>query len=158
MVRLRALLLLAAALMRGGRQLQHCCGLAGNQPRHHYDLAAGKFQRVMMDVRVVHIDLAESGHAMLNLGFAKHAEGAVELDLFVESELRAREQADRDVGLTDFGEAACDRLYEIGGNEPVRDLRWPGGDKMQTIITQGERTPLEGRVPALFLLNPALVQ
>src|SRR5215469_13916886 len=73
-VRLRSLLLLAAAIMRRGRQLQHHCGLAGNQPRHHHDLAAGKFQRVVMDMRVVHINLAESGHAVLDPGFTEHAE------------------------------------------------------------------------------------
>src|ERR1041385_5962793 len=60
-VRLRRLLLLAVAvIMRRGRQLQHGCGLAGNQPRHHHDLTAGKFQRVMMDMWVIHIDLAET--------------------------------------------------------------------------------------------------
>jgi len=65
-------------------------------------------------VRVVHIDLAESGYAMLDPCLAEHAEGAVKLDLVIESELGAREQADRHVGMTDFGEAACDRLHEIG--------------------------------------------
>src|SRR5690349_7207761 len=112
----------------------------------------------MMHVRVVHIDLAESGYAMLDPRFAKHAEGTVKLDFAVEGELGAREQADRHVGLTDFGKAACDRLHEIGGNEPVRDLRRPRCDEMQTIVAHGESTPIKGRVPALFLLNPALDQ
>jgi hypothetical protein len=44
-----------------------------------------------MDVRVVHIDLAESGYAMLDPCFAEHAEGSVKLDLVIESDLGARE-------------------------------------------------------------------
>src|SRR5262249_58066143 len=124
-------------------------GLAGNQPRHNNNLPAGKFQRVMMDMRVIHVDLAESSHAVLDPCFAKHAEGAVKLDLVVESELSAREQADRDVGMTDFGEAACDRLHEIGGNEPIRDLGRPRRDEMQTIVAHGESTP----VKAVFRLS-----
>ena len=135
--------------MRRSRQLQHRCGLTGNQPRHHHNLSAGKFQRVMMDVRVIHIDLAESGDAMLDPRFAEHAEGAVKLDVVVEGELGAREQADRHIGLTDFGKAAGDRLHKIGGNEPVRDLRRPRCDEMQTIVAHGG-TPMKGRITALF--------
>ena len=78
-----------------------------------------------MDVWIVHVDLAESSRAMLDPRLAKHAEGTVELDLIVESELGAREQADRYIGLTNLGKSARDRLHEIGGDEPVRDLGGP---------------------------------
>ena len=65
---LRSLLLLAAAvILRRSRQLQHRCGLAGNQPRHHHDLAIGEFQCVVMDIRPIHVDLAEPRHSPVRL-------------------------------------------------------------------------------------------
>jgi hypothetical protein len=103
-----------------------------------------------MDMRIVHVHLAKTGHAMFDARFAKHAESTVILDVIIESDFGAWEQADRYVGMTDFGKAACNRLNEIGGDELVRDLGRPRGDEMQTIVAHGKGTPLKGRVPALF--------
>ena len=48
-------------LMDGGRrQLQHAGTLSRHQPRDHHDLAARKFEGVVMNVRVVHVDLTET--------------------------------------------------------------------------------------------------
>src|SRR5947209_15266362 len=44
--------------LRRGRQLQHFRALAFTQTREQHDLAAREFQRVMMDVRLIVIDLA----------------------------------------------------------------------------------------------------
>jgi len=135
--RLYRLRLFRAAAALCGRQLQHCCGLAGHEAGHQHDLAARELQSIVMDMRVVHIDLAEAGYAMADARSAEHTESAVELDVVVESDLRPGEQADRHIRLTDFGKAPRDRLYEIGGNEPVRDLGWPRGDEMQTVVAHG---------------------
>ncbi len=70
--------------------------LAGDQPRHQHDPSIGKFQRVVMHARLVHVDLAEAGHARRH-GFASHAEDVVELDVARERELGARQQADRHI-------------------------------------------------------------
>ena len=70
---------------------------------------------------------------------------------------RPAKVADRLVS-TDFVKSITRGFTEIGGNEPVRDLRWPRGDEMQTIVAHGKGTPVKGRIPALFLLNPALDQ
>ena len=59
-LRLRRLRFCGASAILRRRQLQHCCGLSGHEPRHQHDLAAGEFQRIVMDVGVVHIDLAEA--------------------------------------------------------------------------------------------------
>ena len=72
------------------------------------------------------------------------------MDVIIESDFGAGEQADHHIGMTDFGKAARNRLNEVGGDELVRDLGRPRGDEMQTIVTHGKGTPLKGRVPALF--------
>jgi hypothetical protein len=71
---------------------------------------------------------------MGGVSFAEYPESAVELYVVIESKLGSREQADRHVGLTDFGKTPRDRYREIRGNEPVRDLGWPRGDEMQTVV------------------------
>jgi hypothetical protein len=145
------------ALRFSGWQLQDSCRLAGHEARYQHDLPAGEFQRVMVDVGIVHIDLTESGHAMGDARPAEHAESAVELNVAVESELRTGKQADGHVGFTDFGKAARDRFDEIGGNEPVRDLSRPRGDEMQTVVAHGKHSS-QGPPLRLFLLNPPLDQ
>src|SRR6185437_5530217 len=48
---------LAVRLLAGDRQLQHVGALARHQPGHHHDLAARKFERIVMHMRIVHVDL-----------------------------------------------------------------------------------------------------
>ena len=95
--------------MRGRRHLQHGRALARRQPRHQDNLAAGKFERVVVDVRIVHVDLAEAGHFVLNARLAEQTEGAVVFNVAREGELGAGHQTHGDVGLSDCGEAAGDR-------------------------------------------------
>jgi hypothetical protein len=90
------------------RQLQHRGALAGRQPRHHDDLAAWEFERVMMDVGVIHVDLPESGNFVLDPSLAEQAEGAIVLNLLVEGDLGAGQQTNRNIGLADGREAAGD--------------------------------------------------
>ena len=71
---------------------------------------------------------------MRGVSAAEYAESAVELYVVIESELGPGEQADRHIGLTNFGKAPRDRYCEIGGNEPVRDLSRPRGYEMQTVV------------------------
>jgi hypothetical protein len=113
-LRLRYLRLFRARAALHRRQLQHCYSLARNEPRHHHDLTAREFQGIVMDVRIVHLDLAETGHAMRDARPAEHAERTVKLDVVIESELGAGEQADRHIGLANFGKAPRDRFHEIG--------------------------------------------
>ncbi len=62
--------------LRCSRHLQYGCALARRQPRDQDNLAAGKFERVVMDVRICHIDLAETGQLVLNARLAEQIEGA----------------------------------------------------------------------------------
>ncbi len=45
--------------MRGDRQLQHAQPLTFAQRGNQHDLRVGKLQRIVMRVRIVHVDLSE---------------------------------------------------------------------------------------------------
>src|ERR1700686_1857067 len=85
--------------MPGRRHLQDGGALARCQPRDQNDLAARKLQRVMMDVRVFHVDLAETGDFVPDAGFAEQAESAVVSNTFLKCELGAGKQAQGRVGV-----------------------------------------------------------
>src|SRR5262249_58884547 len=106
-----------------------------------------------MHVRIVHVHLAEARHSILDARFAKHAESAVILDVVIEGDFGARQEAHRNVGLADFGKTTRDRLYEIGRNELVRDLCRPRSDEMQTVVAHG-RALLSRASPALLIPEP----
>ena len=58
---------------RGGH-LQHGRLLAFAQPRHQDDFTVGEFQRVVMDARLLHIDLPETRQALAKLNSLPAAE------------------------------------------------------------------------------------
>src|SRR5215472_9109050 len=78
------------------RQLQHRGGLASDQLRELHNLAIREFQRVVLNVRNVQIDLPEARDLVLHTGLAKKA--AVVADLIVEGQFRSGQQADRHLG------------------------------------------------------------
>jgi len=49
------------------RQLQHGRALAFAQQRQHHDLPVGKLERIVMDVGLTHVDLAEPSNLVLGL-------------------------------------------------------------------------------------------
>jgi hypothetical protein len=127
----------------GGRwQLQDRGALSRHQSCDHHDLAAGKFQRVMVDVRIVHVDLPESGNLLFDTGLAEQAKGTIVLDLFIEGDFGAGQQANRHLRLTDGGEAAGNGPGEIRRRKLVADLCRPRSDEMQTVIARFWGTPL----------------
>src|SRR5215469_5243717 len=89
------------------RQLQHRGGLASNQLRELKNLAIGEFQRIVLNVRIVHIDLPKACDLVIHTGLAKKAEGAVVADIVVEGQFRSGQQTDRDLGWTVMN-------YELG--------------------------------------------
>ena len=84
------ILLRAAVIARGRRQLQYGRALTGDQSRDHHDLAAREFECVVMQVRVVHVDLPELGNFVVHARSAEQAESALVLDIFFKSQFRAR--------------------------------------------------------------------
>ena len=75
--------------LRACRQLQHGGGLTGDKPRDQHHLATRKFERVMMDVRIVHIELPEPGNLVLHARLPEQTESAVIFDLLLEGEFGA---------------------------------------------------------------------
>ncbi len=118
--------------------MQHGRGLVRNKSRHHHDLAARKFQRVMMDIRIVHVDLTAAGDVLFDPGPAEQAEGAVILHVVIESDLGAGKESHRHLRLADRAETARDRFDEIGGNKLVSDFGRSRGHQMKAVIAHGE--------------------
>src|SRR5215469_2931889 len=80
------------------RQLQHRGGLASNQLRELKNLAIGEFQRIVLNVRIVHIDLPKACDLVIHTRLAKKAEGAVVPDLVGEGQFCSGQAADRPLG------------------------------------------------------------
>src|SRR5262252_6827545 len=82
------------------RQLQHRGGLAGGQLIDLQNLPIWKFQRIVLNVRIVQIDLPKACDLVIHTGLAKKAEGAFISDIVVEGEFGPGQQADRHLGWT----------------------------------------------------------
>src|SRR5262245_41078646 len=93
----------------GGGKLQHGCKLALAQTGQGYDLPAREFERIVMSVRLIHIDLPEPGYRGFDLAEAQAREEAaermVDLDLIFERHLGAGQEAHCNVRLSDGSEA-----------------------------------------------------
>jgi hypothetical protein len=92
-------LTLAFDAVRAGGKLQHRGVLPGAQTGQEHHLAARKFERVMVVVRVVEVDLLEARDFLPQLLVGEEAERVLAFDIAVEHELRPREETDRDVRL-----------------------------------------------------------
>ena len=82
------------------RQLQHRSGLASDQLRNLQNLPIREFQRIVLNVRIVHIDLPKACDLVIYTGLAKKAEGAIVPDILVEGQFRSGQQANRHLGWT----------------------------------------------------------
>jgi len=71
------------------RQLQHGRDLSGDQSCDHHDLAAREFERVVVDVRIVHIYLPEPCDLVIHARFPEKAARAIVLDVVLERQFRA---------------------------------------------------------------------
>ena len=116
--------------------MQDFRALAFAQSREQHDLTAGEFQRVVMNVRLVVIDLTEPRHFLPDFSVREEgAERRVVFHVALERELGARKQAHRHVRVVAGGEAAGDRIVEFRRYEFVADLGGPGCDVLQTVVT-----------------------
>ena len=103
----------------GRRHLQHRRALARRQPCDQNDLAAGKFERVVVNVRIGHVDLAEASDFVPDSRLAEQAERAIVLHGVLEGELGAGHETHGDIGFSDCGKAASDRSGEIRRDQRV---------------------------------------
>jgi hypothetical protein len=123
--------------MSGDRQLQHRRVLALYQPREHYHLSVGKFQRIMMDHGTIRIDLPEAREPLSDFFVWEDAnsEWRLAFDILVERNFSTGQQAHCDIWLAHRGEAASDGIAELGRYQLVLDLGRPGRDVVQTVVT-----------------------
>src|SRR5690348_5566130 len=93
------------------RQLQHRSRLACDQLRELENLSIREFQRVVLNVWVIHIDLPKSCDLVVHTSIAKETKRAVVPDFVVKGQLRPGQQADRHLGRTVMN-------YELGTEFP----------------------------------------
>ncbi|PJG56841.1 hypothetical protein CVM73_04325 [Bradyrhizobium forestalis] len=128
---LRLVLALAEGL--GYRQLQHGRALAFDELRHQHVFAVGKFDRVMMAIGNVRVDLAELADA--GVDGARPDPAVVVTDVVGEGELRSRQQADRDGEIGFGGEAACRGAAEGCRDDRLANFGGTRCDGMQAVVT-----------------------
>ena len=87
-------------VMCRNRQLQNRSGLASDQLLDLQNLPIWEFQRVVLNMRVVHVDLPEACDLVIHTRLAKKAEGPIVPDILVKGQLRSGQQADRNPGWT----------------------------------------------------------
>src|SRR6266536_1560367 len=92
--------------------------------------AIGEFERIVMWVRLLAVDLPESSYLLPDLS-------VVVFYFVLEREFRARKQTNRNVGLPDRCEPARDRVAKPGRYQSLANLRRAGCDKIQTVVAHG---------------------
>src|SRR6516225_10083319 len=98
-----------------------------------------------MHVRLVRVQLSEAGYLVANSLFTfparEKAKPALELDLLLERNLRAGEQAHRYVWFSHGGKTARDRVVELRRYEFVSDLCGSGRHMVQTVVAHQRKLP-----------------
>lgn len=96
----------AFLLLAGSWQLQHCRGLIRDKVGYHHNAPVRQFERVVVDVGILHVDLAKSRNLLTSAPLAEQEEWAFAANFFVERQFRPWTEADRNIGFTDRCEAA----------------------------------------------------
>src|SRR5262249_53292558 len=92
---------------------------------------------IVMNVRIVHINLAKPCDPVIYTCLSEELQGAVMLDVILKRQLGAGKEADSDLGLADGGEATGDRFRKNRRYQFISDFSGPRGDEMQTVIAHG---------------------
>jgi hypothetical protein len=120
------------------RKLQHDRALAS---REQHDLAVGKFQRIMVRARLVHVHLPESGDPVMQRPGPpeqKLEAGEMTLDLFLKNDLGARKEADGYPRFFHRGKSACGCIPELRRDQLVPDPGGPRRNAVQAVVAHGE--------------------
>src|SRR5271169_2661969 len=112
------------------------------------DFSVGKLKGIMMNVRLVFVDLSEHSHPMPELTpWAEH-QGSLALHLLLESKLCAGKQAYGHIRLVDRSKTTRNRFREPRRYELITHLRGSGCDEFQAVVThRGYSCKLLERLP-----------
>src|SRR5579863_10427562 len=119
---------------RRRRQLQHRRLLSRIKIGHLDDLTIRKFERVVMRMRIVQIDLPEARQLAGDFLTRQKAEHAVDRHIIVEGQFRARPEAYRYAWPAYRGKAPRARQSKFRRRQPVSDLGRSRSDIMQTVV------------------------
>jgi hypothetical protein len=133
---------LETLMLQGGRQLKHRGGLASDQPGNFHNQAVRKFECIVMDVRIFHINLPKLRDPVIYTPAPEKVQDAFVLDVIVKHQLRAWKEADGHLGFADGGEPSGDRFRKIRCYQLISDLGRPRGNEMKTVIAHGMGLPL----------------
>ena len=117
----------------GNRHLQHGGPLPFAELRQQHVAAVRKFDRVMVTVRDVRIDLVEFSDAIFDASGPDPA--VVVFDLLGKRELGAGKQADRNSGIAYRGKAAGRGAAEGRRDQRLADFCRTVGDGLETVVT-----------------------
>jgi hypothetical protein len=105
--------------------------LAFAQPSEQHRLPVGELQRIVMDVRVAHIDPPEPSHFLPEFHIREKSKKALALDDFLfERDLCAGQKAHRHVRLSDCSESSRHGVLELRCYQRVPDLGGSGCDEV----------------------------
>ena len=123
------------------RKLQHDRALAFAKMREQHDLSVGKFQRIMVRARLVHVHLPELGDPVRQRPGPpeqKLVAGEMTLDLFLKNDLSARKEADGYPRFFHRGKSACGCIPELRRDQLVPDPGGPRRNAVQAVVAHGE--------------------
>src|ERR1700730_5163855 len=121
---------------RGDWQLQHARALAFAQSPEQHDLPAGEFERIVIHVRLVVVELPEPRHLFTELSVRQEgAKREVVFHFVLEREFRARKQTNRTPWLSHSSETPSDRAAELRRHQLIANLCRSGCDMLQTVVT-----------------------
>src|SRR5262249_3280727 len=96
----------------------------------------------VMDVRLVHMDLAKAGHLCANrlvtAPASKETKTALELNFIFERDLRPRKQTYGYIWFSDCRETPRDAVGKLRCHQLVSDFCRSTGDIVQAVVTHGD--------------------
>src|SRR5262249_36553508 len=111
-----------------------------------------KLQRIVMHVRLLRVDLAETSDIVAELAQAEPwnetAERMLVLGFLLEYYLRTGEKADRHLRFVRGGKAARAGAGKTGGDQLLAHFGRAGCDSVQTIVTHG--SPPQHRIETRY--------
>jgi hypothetical protein len=117
------------------RKLKDGCVLAGGEQGDQHDPSVRKFERIMVAIGKMRVDLAKARYA--EAGFLGPNPTMVEFNILFERQFGTRQQADRDLSVFPWGKAGGRCQTETGRYELFANYGGAGLYGVQAVVTHG---------------------